>query len=127
LIAAHHAALAEGSAVVEGSPLSWLRFFDTLSLFACLTPPGTDEGLRPPWLGSEALRPPLGPRITPGWRGAARLSLTPYLFGAPLELRIPYRDVPRRRYSRDEELRIAWLDAEAESWTVTLASGADHP
>ena len=62
--------------------LDWLRFFDVLSLYVCMTPPGASAAGRPYWLSPEVFaRDPQGRRFVPRWGGPEHLVLE----GAPME------------------------------------------
>ena len=125
LIADHHHALAAGTPVKTTSPLAWVRFFDNLSLFVCLTPPGTSSN--PPWLSVRTLVPPVGPPVSLSWSQPDALSIGPYPFGAPFRTSLPFRDLPRRRFESQESLGRAWEEAEEQEWTVTLTGEEPAP
>jgi hypothetical protein len=123
LVGAHHRALAEGVQVDPASELAWLRFFDNLSLFICLTAPGSLPDARPGWLTAERIVPPTG-SLELRWTGDARLGLAPFPFGAPFSLAVPYRDLPVQRYRTAAELSDAWNAAAEERWLLELARPA---
>ena len=128
LVARHHRTLTEGTS--EAAPdLSWLRFFDNLSLFVCLTPPGSVEAARPPWLSEKLRRPPSGTGLVTSWVDDDLLTLRPFPFeGEALRLRVRCRDIPGRSYRSDEELAEAWASAPEITWTVVLrASSGGRP
>ena len=121
LVAQHHRALAGSPAQDPAPDLPWLRFFDDFSLFICLSPPGSLAEGRPPWLGPERLRPPHGGALSVTWEGEDTLLVQPYPFAtAPLQLLIPYRDLPRRGYSGQRDLQEAWEAAPERSWALSL-------
>jgi hypothetical protein len=122
LVGDHHRTLAEGGPVAPDSPLAWLRFFDNLSLWICLTPPGSVPEGRPGWLRSATASPPTG-ALALGWDGDERVRLTPFPFGAPLSVAVPYRDLPSRRYATQAELSEAWESSPVKSWALQLAPG----
>jgi hypothetical protein len=121
LVSAHHRTLATRASVDPDPPLAWLRFFDNLSLFLCLTAPGTTS--IPPWL-SDSLTPPAP--LTLRWLGPDSVGVRPYPFGAPVRGVLPYRDVPRRRYPDQGALSRAWNDATTHEWFLRL-TGEDSP
>jgi hypothetical protein len=124
LVQEHHASLAESTQVDPGSELAWLRFFDNLSLFACLTPPGSLVAAHPPWLNSAALRPPDGGSLTATWRNGDELVLSPFPFGSSfIAAEVAYRDLPSGRFADDAALQDAWDRAATRRWRLTLSDG----
>lgn len=121
LVRAHHETLLGGSHGEHDPDLAWLRFFDNLSLFACLTPPGALEEARPPWLRSSVLRTPEGGSLSLEWRGENELSLSPFLLAsAPFTVEIPHRDLPPGPYVAQEALRDAWEGASEARWRLAF-------
>jgi hypothetical protein len=121
LVGAHHRALAEGAPVDPGTALAWVRFFDNLSLFICLTPPGTTT--HPRWLSWRTLDAPDGAALSLAWAGPDSLTIAPYAFGAPATVTLPFRDLPRRRFESQEDLNHAWEHAPEQQWSVVLTWG----
>jgi hypothetical protein len=121
LIAAHHRTLADGTPVEPDSELAWLRFFDNLSLFVCLTPPGSLSELHPRWLGSPLRIPPRGAVLSLRWTRADELTLEPFPFGARFSVSLPYRDLPSGTYD-EEGLARAWSRSAEARWTVSLST-----
>jgi hypothetical protein len=119
LVAAHHRTLAEGGPVAADSPLAWLRFFDNLSLWICLTPPGSLPEARPTWLDAATVSAPTGV-LEVGWEGEDRVRVAPFPFGSPTVLEIPHRDLPARRYASQAELTEAWEASRDLRWAVEL-------
>lgn len=80
--------------------LSWLRFFDALSLYACMTAPDLDATNRPAWLNPDYwARDPAGRVLSPSWAGPEELVLE----GAPIDAvgaAIPYMDAAGRPQAR---------------------------
>ena len=93
--------------------LEYLKLFDTLSLYVCLTGPGVEPETRPEWLvPSDQVETPSGHRIGLSWRSEGELILDPAPVVSPeLELRIPYRELPACHASQ-EELEASWREAE---------------
>jgi hypothetical protein len=101
--------------------LAYLRLFDNLSLFLCLTPPSACGASRPGWLDPESFaRSPDGTRFRVEWRGDEDLVLDPFPFREGARVEIPYRDLRRGRLSDGETLRRAWRGAEDAVWRVSL-------
>jgi len=104
--------------------LEALRFFDNLSLFLCLTPPGADPSSAPGWLTPELLRPPGGGGpVKLEWRSDERAVVRPAVFGHDdLEVGVEYRDLPETSFASDEALEAAWEESEVERWRLVLAA-----
>ncbi len=118
LVRLHHETL--GTAVEPPRALAWIRLFDRLSLWVCLTPPGSLEAHRPSWLGDRVAAPD-GTALRLAWEGEGHLRVDPWPFaGERLVLAIPHRDLPTGRWSQEEELVDAWHQAEAAHATVSL-------
>lgn len=102
--------------------LAYLRLFDTLSLFLCLTPPGADPSSRPDWLTPERLAAPDGDRtLALSWEGEARAVVAPDVFGGEaLEVELACRRLPEARYGSDGELAAAWDAAPEERWRLRV-------
>lgn len=102
--------------------LAYLRLFDNLSLFLCLTPPGAAPSSRPSWLVPDLLELPDGTgRVELAWKGPDRASLAPDVFGGEaLEAEVSCRDLPATAFASDAELRAAWEAAPPRSWTVRV-------
>ncbi len=99
-----------------------LRHLDDLSLFVCLA--GPDSEARPDWLSDERVQArPDGPTHRLRWCAADELSLDPFPFDRPLELRIPCRDLPRTPYPTGVSLRDAWEKATPAEHNVRLVPG----
>lgn len=104
--------------------LAWLKLFDTLSLYLCLTGPDVETTARPGWLVPEdRVETPAGRTLGVGWRSRRELVLEPEGGPAPLasdlELRIPYREVPAMHGSQ-EELEESWREAGTEHLEVRV-------
>lgn len=99
----------------------WLRMFDAVSLFLCLTPPPADGARRPEWV-ERARHPgtPDGGRFHLTWRDEEVVHVDPFPFGHAVELRLPYREFPAAP-PRDEPVwRREWEAAPADVWWVSL-------
>jgi hypothetical protein len=118
LVLDHHRALLDGLEVEPTSELAWVRFVDNLSLLACLTPPGSLESSRPRWI-SPRLTSPDGEALSASWR-QGRLVLSPAPFSEPLQHVLPYRDIPRRVFEQEDDLRRAWDDAPEQHWRLEI-------
>lgn len=108
--------------------LEYLRLFDNLSLHLCLAAPGTDPALRPDWLRPRLLAIPGGDtHLRVAWVGEKEGSVEPWPFAPErLELEVAYRELPRRSFASEEELRGAWEEAEEEVWEVRLGPGGSR-
>lgn len=103
--------------------LALLQLFDNLSLLLCLTPPGSDPGSVPSWLGNERLfaLPGTDLVLEREWRGPDVLALRPFPFAVrAVELELPYRDLPGGTFRSAEELDRAWHDATLRVWRPRL-------
>lgn len=99
--------------------LRYLKLFDNLSLFMCLTPPPAEAVAQPPWVNASMLADvPHGPPLRPHWRDADHLVLEPFPFEAPIPLRIPCRDLDAPSYPDARALELAWSRAPIVWWTV---------
>lgn len=108
----------EADARIESDRLH-LRLFDNLSLFVCLTNPSSRKP--PAWLAPERVGvTPDGERIRLRWKDDGILLVDPFPFRAPVELRVPCRDLPATRFESEEDLRAAWKTAPATAHRVTL-------
>lgn len=98
---------------------AWLKFFDVVSLYACLAQPGADEGACPRWLGPSYTVE--GRHYTFSWDGPDTLVIDPFdaRGHAPILARIPYRELDARPFADAEALRRAWLDAPVQVWELT--------
>lgn len=117
----------EGEPEALAAALRWLKCFDRLSLFICLTSPALEPGNAPPWLGAESAGlAGDGTRLGLRWRDGATLELDPFPFGpAPLEVRVPLRRVAERRFAGPGAMSAALASAARGWWTVRLV-GASH-
>lgn len=106
--------------------LAYLKLFDTLSLYVCLTGPGVGPETRPGWLvPGDDVETPEGRRVELSWRSEEELTLEPALLRPDLEvleLRVPYRDVPASHRSQ-EELEVSWREAETGQLEVRVSGG----
>lgn len=102
--------------------LRWLKFFDGLSLRLCLASPDVPEASVPPWMEREGdVETPEGPASSLRWHGPDRAVLDPFPLCGPLDLEIPVRDLPGRRYADQEELTEAWEAAPERTWRLFLS------
>lgn len=94
--------------------LALLRLFDVFSLLLCMTGP-TIARTPPPWLNPS---PHLTRRGMRAWWEDDALILDPYCFEAPLDVSIPYRDLPRGL--TEAAFQAAFLAAPLESFHVKI-------
>lgn len=86
-----------------------LIHLDFLSLYVCLTAPGTERA--PSWLSPDLVgESPEGTRYTLHWYDEGTLACDPFPFRRPFTLAVPYREMPVR-FDSAEALREAWADA----------------
>lgn len=103
------------------SQLAYLRLFDNLSIFLCLTPPGSDDRQRPDWVDDlRHLNSPEGRLLHLTWLGEDLVHVDPFPFRRAVRLRLPYRALARQEFGTQEELDQAWDDAPEESWSAWL-------
>lgn len=110
----------------EERDLARLQLFDNLSLFLCLTAPGTSEATVPGWLEKDSLFriPGHGAgTLHRSWRSPEELALDPFPFGGSVLLEIPYRDLGEAGFSSEEALVRAWEAAPDGTWRVRLVPG----
>lgn len=103
--------------------LELLRLFDALSLYLCLTGPGTLPSGRPKWLGDQFSVNGWDDLLSARWAGPSALALDPWPFGsAPVTTEVPYRDLARTSFDSEEQLVQAWNAADERIWRVTLVA-----
>lgn len=103
--------------------LGYLKLFDTLSLYVCLTGPGVSAETRPEWLvPGDEVETPSGRRVELSWRSEDELVLDPAPPRSDLELRVPYREVPAFHGSQ-EALEESWREARTEHLEVRVSGG----
>ena len=102
--------------------LAFLKLFDNLSLFICLTAPFVDSETVPRWIDPSfwAKDPDTGAPFSLDWLNAQKLSLQPFPFAGSLNLHFYYRELPRKHYASTHDLVSAWNGAESTLWTVEL-------
>lgn len=109
------------------SDLAWLRFFDLLSLFICLTGPAAVRAA-PDWLAAAKVgAAPAGIQLALRWAEEDTLLVDPFPFRAPVDLRIPCRDLPLAPFSTDEALRAAWDAAPPASHDIRITRPPPGP
>lgn len=94
--------------------LDTLRFFDTLSLYVCMTHPTVDE--HPPWLRDRLEMGGLAVDLK--WLDDGRLSVHPF-FSCD-QLRIPVRFLPQTRYVDRDAALAALRAARYDTCTVDI-------
>lgn len=103
------------------SELAYLRLFDNLSIFLCLTSPGSDDRQQPDWIEDlRHLKSPEGPLLHLTWLGEDLVHVDPFPFRDAVSLRLPYRELARQTFDTQEELDRAWDDAPEVSWSAWL-------
>ncbi|MFT6395263.1 MAG: hypothetical protein ACJAYU_000005 [Bradymonadia bacterium] len=95
-----------------------LKTLDLLSLAACLTPPGSDENHHPRWLTRQVDIG--GVSVELRWEAENRLELSHSPLRQPVMIRLPYREIVRRKYASQDELADAWANAESGVAEVTI-------
>lgn len=104
--------------------LAYLKLFDTLSLYLCLTGPGVASETRPEWLvPDDEVETPEGRRVELAWRSEDELRLDPAPLRPDLQLRVPYRQLPAI-FRSQEELEASWREAGTEHRAVTVSGGS---
>lgn len=106
--------------------LALLQLFDNLSLFLCLTPPGSDPDSVPPWLRNEGLYavPGEGPVLQREWLAPDVLAVRPFPFAGDVELEVPYRDLPSGPFPDRKALEGSWYEAPVRVWRATVVAGS---
>jgi hypothetical protein len=103
------------------SELAYLRLFDNLSIFLCLTLPGSDDRQRPDWVDDlRHLKSPEGPLLHLTWLGEHLVHVDPFPFRDAVPLHLPYRELARQEFDTQDELDEAWDAAREASWTAWL-------
>lgn len=99
--------------------LFWLRLFDSLSLFLCMTPPQTRPEDHPAWLAPKNwARLPQGQSFDASWASPDHLCLDPFPLAHPITLSIPCLELGPCQDSRAllgdlQQEHLAW-------WRVTV-------
>lgn len=101
----------------------FVTLFDDLSLYACLAAPGSQT--RPDWLlPDEVAATPDGEPLRLRWLAPDTIEVGPFPFRRTVELAIPARDLPRRRYEDDASVRRAWNVARPIVHRVRFVTGS---
>ncbi|MGH7541675.1 MAG: DUF3891 family protein, partial [Gemmatimonadota bacterium] len=101
--------------------LDYLRLFDRLSLYLCLTPPSAVSDAQPDWIDRlRHLETPDGRLLHLTWMEDDVLHVDPFPFREPVELCVPYRDLLADSFPDDEALATAWRRARDEDWWVSV-------
>ena len=96
---------------------AWLKFFDVVSLYACLSQPGADPENLPFWLRSTYHVE--GRDYAFEWLDEDTLVIDPFDAHAPVVTTIPYRTLPLS-FENPQQLASAWQAAPVESWRLTI-------
>lgn len=105
--------------------LAYVQFFDLLSLYLCLTAPGSLPKSRPPWLwpGDRAMIPERREELSLKWVTDDQLSLSPFPFVEQVTCSIPISSLPQTSFDDEEEWRALWERSVQQWWEVTLIPG----
>lgn len=95
-----------------------LKFFDLISLFICMRAPLHDDSACPGWISPKMTL--LGRDYTFSWQDPHTLTMDPFPFEEPLELTLPYRDLPNEALDTPERFKQAWAEASTQRWTFWL-------
>lgn len=111
----------EPSMRVAERHLAYLQLFDLLSLHLILSPPRATGDL-PEWLEAQAIcKTPAGTPFDIEWYDDSRVTLAPFPFRQAFHVEIPYRDLPYRRYAKDEDLRVDWENSTQKFWAFEIS------
>lgn len=103
--------------------LEFLRLFDSISIFLCLTPPSADSGAQPPWVeGVRHAEVPGGGTVHFTWVDDEVIHVDPFPFRGTLELRLPYREAGAGGYETGEALERALESGRQGVWWVEVRS-----
>lgn len=107
------------SAKDERPQRDWVRlkFFDLISLFACLRAPGARVEDAPGWIRAELSLE--GVDIELSWRGEDVLVARGWP-GRALSFELPYRDIPMRHYDDARDFVETWSSAPEQLWSLRL-------
>ncbi|MFC7062999.1 DUF3891 family protein [Halobacillus seohaensis] len=98
-----------------------LQFCDNLSLYVCMQEPGISKEQEVPWFRNgfrqQFDEAPEG--VMPRWIDGSHVSLDPFPFEQPLEVRIPYRLV-KRDSIEEKGLEVAYKEAEIHERCVVF-------
>ena len=113
-----------GDDVDVDDALGWIKFFDILSLYLCLTGPRAEPGSIPRWLDGDGWQTsPDGAELALEWRDDRTLSLQAWPFVED-ELRVPLRmRVFDSRFSNASDMRRAWSACEPTQRSLLLQPG----
>jgi hypothetical protein len=101
--------------------LHYLKLFDNISLFICLTPPSAAKESRPSWLHPSLFaKTQKGKRFDLTWQDDHHLVVHPFPFREPVHLHIPYHDLMATSYATAEALQTAWDESAQGFWPVTI-------
>lgn len=103
--------------------LEFLRQFDALSIFLCLTPPSASADSQPRWVeGARHAELPDGGTVHFTWIDDEVVHVDPFPFRGTLELRLPYRELDAGPFGSRRELEEAWEKAPEAVWWVEVRS-----
>lgn len=103
--------------------VAFLRLFDNLSIFICLTPPSASLDGQPAWVERcRHLETPDGDLIHLTWVSDDVLHADPFPFRLAIEVRLPYRELEGAPFESAEALKEAWATAPDRFWWVCVRS-----
>lgn len=100
-----------------------LSLLDNISLFVCMTTPGSDPSTHPVWLGPRAfIYDDQGRALRLTWRDEHTLHIDPSPFDAPQRFEIPCRRLEGLRFDDDQALQGAWRLATPQRYALNVIS-----
>ena len=97
-----------------------LKFFDLVSLYACMRAPDLDDGEVPPWISSRLQL--LDQRHELSWRDEHTLTIAPFPLSGPLRFDLPYREIPAPRPASALEFQTEWRAASLKRLPLTVSA-----
>lgn len=94
----------------------WLQFFDDLSLYTCLNPPGVKKEQEHPWYKNGIFNHALGKQVEVKWLNERTILVKPFMFIEPFQAIIHYRKCRKSLGHLDPDLHTIY------SKTVTFIS-----
>ena len=119
LVRGHFESLELGS--MPAGAVGWIRWLDLLSLALCLTAPGADPTGIQGWLTDPLSSPPASAPLALAWLDEGGVRLHPWPLAVEcLEHVLPYRDLPREGFERQDALTRAWRSAPEQRWRIRI-------
>jgi len=121
-------ALVQGEIANFEADYALLRYLDLLSLYVCMTTPGSDSSFWPGWLGGSPARHTLPARegdvpAHVAWRDEQTLTVEPFPFRSEVRFVLPCRDLPRASFADREEFLEAWRAQPERTEEVRIVAG----